>query len=64
MNIRRRARHHQHRMEQLTAQYAHLDAEQRAVAFEADVLKLSTVLEAPCAVKVLEKVVLKLRVHR
>jgi hypothetical protein len=38
--------------------------EQREEAFEGDVLKLSSVLEAPCAVKVLENVVRKLRVHR
>ena len=58
------ARHHHHRMEALTAQYAHLDAEQRTEAFESDVSKLATMLEPVAAVKVLDKIRDRLRIHR
>lgn len=60
----KRAHHHRRRLELLTAQYTHLDTEQREENFEADVLKLATVLDPVRVVRILDKIAEKLRVHR
>jgi hypothetical protein len=60
----KRAKHHHHRLEALLIQYSHLNAEQRADALEIDILALASMLEGAQAVRVLDKITAKLRVHR
>jgi ABC-type hemin transport system substrate-binding protein len=60
----KRTKHHHHRVNALLVQYAHLNAEQRLDAIEADIEMLAATIEGARAAQVLEKVAAKLRVHR
>jgi hypothetical protein len=60
----KRTKHHHHRVHALLVQYAHLNAEQRLEAIEADIEILASTIEGARAASVLEKIAGKLRVHR
>lgn len=60
----RKAKHHHHRIASLLIQYDHLNAEQRADAFEADVFALAAKLDAITAGRVLDKLRERFRAHR
>jgi hypothetical protein len=66
MKAFKRARHHHHqRLSALLIQYAHLDLEQKLEAFGRDVGALADIIDRPeAAARVLEQLLLKLRVHR
>lgn len=64
MKKHRRTKHHHHRVQALLVQYAHLNAEQRLEAIEADIEMLAATIEGARAAAVLEKIASKLRVHR
>jgi hypothetical protein len=60
----RRMKHHHHRVHALLIQYDHLDKEQRLEAIEEDIAALAATVDGAQAVRVLEKIAAKLRVHR
>lgn len=57
-------KHHHHHLNSLLIQYAHLNAEQRALAMEADILAIASTLDAAIAAKILKKIIDKFKVHR
>jgi hypothetical protein len=60
----KRTKHHHHRVSALIVQYAHLNAEQKEEAMEADVAAIASMLDQAQAIRVMEKLIVKFRVHR
>lgn len=60
----KRAKHHHHRVQHLLVQYDHLNAEEREIAMEQDVLAIAAKLDVASAAKIMDKLREKFRSHR